>query len=53
MIWDRVEAYNKGRDPERLALKYRKMAGDALALREVHSAHIRLKTEHLGPVFTH
>lgn len=31
MIWDRVEAYNKGRDPERLALKYRKMATDALA----------------------
>lgn len=31
MIWDRVAAYNKGRDPERLALKYKKMAGDALA----------------------
>lgn len=31
MISDRVAAYNKGRDPERLALKYRKMASDALA----------------------
>ena len=31
MIWDRVEAYNKGRDPERLALKYKKMSADALA----------------------
>lgn len=31
MIWDRIEAYNRGRDPERLALKYRKMATDALA----------------------
>lgn len=31
MIWDRIEAFNKGRDPERLALKYRKMSVDALA----------------------
>ncbi|MFN0103788.1 MAG: DUF2252 domain-containing protein [Bryobacteraceae bacterium] len=31
MIWERVEEYNRGRDPERLALKYKKMAGDALA----------------------
>lgn len=30
MIWDRVEAYNRGRDPERLALKYKKMAASAL-----------------------
>lgn len=30
MIWERVEAFNRGRDPERLALKYKKMAGDPL-----------------------
>jgi len=31
MIWDRVEAYNRGRDLERVALKYKKMASDELA----------------------
>jgi len=31
MIWDRVEAYNQGRDPERLALKFKKMRSDSLA----------------------
>ena len=31
MIWDRIEAYNRGRDPERLALKYKKMTSDELA----------------------
>ncbi|MBI2689751.1 MAG: DUF2252 family protein [Acidobacteria bacterium] len=31
MIWELVEKLNEGRDPERLALKYKKMAVDALA----------------------
>jgi len=31
MIWERVAAYNRGRDPERLTLKYKKMAPDELA----------------------
>lgn len=30
MIWARVEDYNRGRDPERLALKYKRMAASAL-----------------------
>ena len=31
MCWKRIEQYNRGRDPERLVLKYNKMAEDALA----------------------
>ena len=31
MIWDRIAAYNRGRDEERLALKYKTMAFDDLA----------------------
>lgn len=30
-VWQRIEAFNRGRDPERLALKYRAMQRDSFA----------------------
>jgi len=30
-VWERIESFNRGRDPERLYLKYRAMQGDSFA----------------------